>query len=272
LFRPLSSEDLEEAIKGLTRFYRLDLLDVAHKAMGIGISYHFPHSGERFMLQNILPKYIRHPEPTFFDVGANVGDYSKELSLQFPKSTIYAFEPNQETFAVAQKNLVSSNVHCYHLGLGAEPSQATIYTYAEEKISGHASLYKDVFLDLHKSTVLEQMNFQITTLDDFCAAHEINYIDFMKIDTEGHELEVLKGGSRMLREQRLGIIQFEFNSMHVISRAFLRDFYRLLDSYEMYRLDTDRLIPLFEYDTANEIFKYQNWLAISKSLSTGGGE
>jgi hypothetical protein len=49
----------------------------------------------------------------------------------------------------------------------------------------------------------------ITTIDQFCADNSIETIDFLKIDTEGHDLEVIKGASRILAEQKIGIVQAE---------------------------------------------------------------
>ena len=63
-------------------------------------------------------------------------------------------------------------------------------------------------------------------------------------------------------------MQFEFNEMNVISRVFLKDFYDLLgDEWDFFRLDTRKLIYLGRrYDSANEIFKFQNIVAIRKSF------
>jgi hypothetical protein len=102
-------------------------------------------------------------------------------------------------------------------------------------------------------------------LDDVAANEGVEYIDFLKIDTEGHELAVLSGGSRLLREKRIGHIQFEFNALHVFSRAFFRDFRNILSDYELYRLLPKGLLPLDTSITSTEIFGFQNILAVPKS-------
>jgi hypothetical protein len=89
----------------------------------------------------------------------------------------------------------------------------------------------------------------------------------LKIDTEGSELEVLKGAEKMLCNKKIDIIQFEFNSLNVISRVFLKDFYDILKDFSLYRINTNCLIPLPKYDTENEIFKYQNFLAVRRDLN-----
>jgi len=67
-----------------------------------------------------------------------------------------------------------------------------------------------------------------------------------------------------IAENKIKLLQFEFNEMNIISRVFLKDFYSLLRGFDFFRLDTQRLIPLPNYDATNEIFKFQNILAINK--------
>jgi hypothetical protein len=56
--------------------------------------------------------------------------------------------------------------------------------------------------------------------------------------------------------------------MNVISKVYFRDFYQLLsDNYDIYRLDTQKLIRINHYDTFLEIFKFQNIVAIIKNLT-----
>ena len=88
----------------------------------------------------------------------------------------------------------------------------------------------------------------------------------LKIDTEGYESEVLKGASRMISNELIDIIQLEFNEMNVISKVFLKDFYNMLPGYNFFRLDSNRLIALNNYNPANEIFLFQNIVAVKQNL------
>ena len=51
-----------------------------------------------------------------------------------------------------------------------------------------------------------------TTLDTFVEQHGIKNIDFLKIDTEGFELEVLQGAKQLLSEGKIGTVIFEYNA------------------------------------------------------------
>jgi hypothetical protein len=105
------------------------------------------------------------------------------------------------------------------------------------------------------------------TVDSYCE-NKIDRIDFMKIDVEGHEFEVLKGAVNMINDSRVSMIQFEFNEFNIFSKTFFRDYYRILKDYKLYRImPQNRLLPMGEYDSSHEIFRYQNILAIHNSLN-----
>jgi FkbM family methyltransferase len=225
-------------------------------------------SGESFLISEILPKYIsKHEKSVIFDVGANIGNYSSSLAEIYTSCFIYAFEPNFKTFNQLKKNTENlKRIIPINIGLSDKKKEKKIYTYLNELDSEHASLYKEVFSDLHKNNKITSLKINLDCLDEFCKNHKIDTIDFLKIDTEGHEMDVLKGGLQMINGGNIKIIQFEFNEMNIVSRVFLKDFYQILKAYKIYRLCETELIPLFHYDSINEIFKFQNIIAIHDKL------
>lgn len=226
-------------------------------------------SGEYFLISAILPKYIpTHKKATIFDVGANIGEYSLNLAAIYSNSFIYSFEPNVNTFNILREKVQTiKKVIPINLGLSDIAKKTEIYTYSNDLYSQHASIYREVLSDLHEDNCITSLKIELEKLDSFCEKHKIDSIDFLKIDTEGNELDVLKGSIQMINEGKIKIIQFEFNEMNIISRVFLRDFYQILKDYRIYRLSEKGLIPLFRYNSINEIFKFQNLLAIHKSIN-----
>ena len=69
---------------------------------------------------------------------------------------------------------------------------------------------------------------ELTTVDDYCAAHEISAINLLKIDTEGHDLLVMLGAQAMLDRRAISVLQFEYNHRWIAQRRFLRDAFELL--------------------------------------------
>ena len=245
---------------------RIDLLVLSYQRIGILKPQNSEISGEAFVIRGVLKRLMTMPKPIIFDVGANVGDYSSQLLDTYENTLIYAFEPNAYAFKMLAARLHKLGVRCHNLGLGSQVGSQELFTYRDELHSEHASVYESVLTELHKSKNNIKTAIEMTTIDYFCVREGIDFVDFLKIDTEGSELAVLQGAHDMIRQGRIGPIQFEFNEMNVVSRCFLRDFYIILRGYEFYRVDSTRLIPLGGYDSINEIFKFQNILAIPESM------
>jgi hypothetical protein len=65
---------------------------------------------------------------------------------------------------------------------------------------------------------------KISTIDDHCSDRGIAHIDLLKLDVEGHELDVLNGGSEMFRKSAIHRITFEFVCCNIATRTFFQDF------------------------------------------------
>ena len=136
---------------------------------------------------------IRMPVRVIFDVGANVGQTAKRFKNAFPDARIYSFEPVASTFALLQKNVSKlRGVTCFHTALGEQVKELQITTY-----TGKDSLLNSLHaVSMNSGGQVETIN--VNTGDAFCAANGINYVDILKIDTEGYELEVLEGCKGLL--------------------------------------------------------------------------
>ena len=223
------------------------------------------HGGEEYFISQVLPKIIRTKQPVFFDVGANIGKYSISLHERFPESVIYCFEPNPNTFDLLQKN-VSHFATTINKGLSHQSSEAELFMENQNDTSSWASMYKDVFTDLYPSEDVMKVSIELDTLDNFCS-DKISVINFLKIDTEGHELNVMKGAKNLINQNRVEIIQLEFNEMNIVSKVFLKDFYDLLShKFNFYRLLKDGMVALGNYTSLNEIFRYQDLILIKKEI------
>jgi hypothetical protein len=85
----------------------------------------------------------------------------------------------------------------------------------------------------------------------------LSRIDLLKIDTEGHELEVLHGARKLLAAGLIRVLHIEFNEMNVFSRVFLRDFRELLSRHTAYRM-LPGIISVSDSPLASELFAFQN--------------
>lgn len=244
------------------KFYKVNriLFNVALRGLGILNYKNDIASGERHFLKEYLSSCQK---PTVLDIGANEGSYIAHTLAMNESAHIFAFEPHPVTYsrlslrAAGLKNVTLVNAAC-----GSKAGQLVLYDYAGSIGTEHASLHARVIEEIHKGQS-DQHVVDVVDLDTFASAHGISVIDLLKIDTEGHELEVLKGARNLLRESRIRAIQFEFNEMNVVSRVFFKDFYDLLPNYKFYRLLRDGLVALDPYSALScELFAFQNIVAL----------
>jgi FkbM family methyltransferase len=247
------------------RLYRLNRGLFHASIRGMGVLNHKDRvvSGERSFLIGYLASIDK---PVVLDVGANVGDFSAEVLSANANALIYAFEPHPETFGrlaarfAERKNLTPVNAAC-----GSSHGDLTLYDFEESVGSSKASLHAGVIAEIHRRKHY-QRDVKVVDLDTQCAERDISEVHLLKVDTEGHELEVLKGAERLIRENRIKAIQFEFNEMNVISRVFFKDFIDLLPNYRFFRMLRDGLVPTEPYAPLwCELFAFQNIIALPKN-------
>ncbi|MGH7260995.1 MAG: FkbM family methyltransferase [Nitrospiraceae bacterium] len=218
--------------------------------------------GEANFLQRIAPQW--ESQPVVLDVGAHHGAYASLVKRYCQTARVFAFEPNPEACALLQRRALDEGFVAIEQGCGERTEKVLLYDYETKAGSVHASLYPDVLMRLHRENAVSR-EVQLLALDDFLDARQLSRVALVKIDTEGHELHVLKGLHRALAQNLIDVVQFEFNAMNVYSRVFLRDFYELLPAFEFYRLLPSGVIPLGEYCSVPcELFAYQNLVAVRK--------
>jgi FkbM family methyltransferase len=119
-----------------------------------------------------------------FDVGANVGEKSLYMSNLWPDADIHAFEPVATTFQTLRSNVgTAPRIRPWNVALSDSVGQAEIFL--DEQYSELSSM------NATRSGRSELIN--RTTLDAFASDRQIDRVDLLKIDTEGHEEAVLHG-------------------------------------------------------------------------------
>ena len=268
--RVISTNSAKYLIVRLSATANINLFELALNNQGI-LNYSSSElAGEDYFIEKFLPNYFKNiasENLILFDVGANIGKYTHALAKTFPQASIFSFEPNPNSFKLIKANIEkhiskSERIKILPVGLSSIVESKSIVSYQDSPGSSHTSIYKEVFDEFHQSKNNISIDAQFTTLDRICEDHKVDKIHLLKIDTEGHELEVLKGATNLIGQNKIDIIQFEFGECHVYSRVFLRDFYLLLKGFKFYRLLPDRLLPLGEHSPAHEIFRFQNIIAI----------
>lgn len=112
----------------------------------------------------------------------------------------------------------------------------------------------------------EEVN--VLTLDS-CQQLAFVQPDLVKMDVEGHELEVLKGVTETLRSVQ--VVQFEFGGRNIDSKTFFQDFYCFFRDYgfDIFRLQQRGLLPAESYTQLDETFATTNYFAQRRQASRG---
>ncbi|HEV7264347.1 MAG TPA: FkbM family methyltransferase [Falsiroseomonas sp.] len=141
-----------------------------------------------------------------FDIGANDGRTALRLIRHLPaQPRIFSFEPVGSTYqTLVERTSSHPNVRCFQLGMGAEAGPKTMYLH---DISAMNSVNPESNPDWGRRGRTETI--QITTLDRFTSEQHIEKIHLLKIDVEGHDLEVLQGGENALSAGLVDFIQIE---------------------------------------------------------------
>ncbi len=141
-----------------------------------------------------------------FDVGANIGQTRMYFRFHVPSAKIYSFEPVQATFRQLQSSAVTdTNCVLENMALGDEAGEKVIRLFDAE-MTVLNSLRDDV---MNKAANAREEKIKIDTLDHYCSSRGINKIDLLKIDTEGFEINVLKGAEQMLQAGKISFVYCE---------------------------------------------------------------
>jgi FkbM family methyltransferase len=127
-----------------------------------------------------------------FDVGANVGKVARNFSVCFPNAQIYCFEPVSKTYCdLCEATAKNANISCFKCGISDFSGVA--------RISSEKNSERSRIIEKHGDGEDSKEQIELTTIDKFCEAHAIKRIDMVKTDTEGYDLQVLRGVEEMLR-------------------------------------------------------------------------
>lgn len=177
-------------------------------------------NGEHWLLEHVL-KAAPTPQ-VLLDIGANKGDWTAHaLGLtNVPNQVhVHAFEPSQSTRSMLTSRFV-------------ENPAVTVQPYALSDSVGKADFYSSEdgagTNSLSPSSGMNVEVAELTTIDRFLQQLGIEKVAMAKIDTEGFDLLVLRGAEQSLRDERIDVVQFEYNWRWLMNHACLRDVFTLI--------------------------------------------
>tara|TARA_B100000900_G_C20518388_1_gene691082 strand:+ start:185 stop:1036 length:852 start_codon:yes stop_codon:yes gene_type:complete len=171
-----------------------------------------------------------------FDVGANVGEYSKILQqhlveIDSDKKMIFSFEPSMDNINKIRK-LKLKNVSLINCAVSDKNGSTSFFKSKNRNNSAGDSLFDMNAIGYSANT--KKRIIKTVTLDNFCSKRKINHIKFLKMDIEGGEFHALLGSRSLLKNGAIDIIQFEYGHAARAARVSLFDIIQLLEKYKYY--------------------------------------
>lgn len=142
-------------------------------------------------------------ESVIFDIGGHSGQYAKLLAHIAKRGRVYTFEPASYSRSIlnfALKVNSFDNIDVVAKGLGDAPGTLTLSTPLKSKGTfkyGLAHMGED-----DRDGNIHHEDVDMTTIDLFAKAVELQRLDFVKLDVEGWELRILKGGAETIQRYR----------------------------------------------------------------------
>ncbi len=249
---------------GLQRFFEL-MYSASLYGMNYGKGGNIKNSGELSAIKYVKRKLGNQDKALIlFDVGANRGNYSIALAENFSgiDFRIHSFEPSVHIFQELMKTIgANNNISPSNIGFGETTESMKLFSRGYLSLSGLTSVYQRR-LDHYGIELSHNETIQLKRIDEYCREKNIERINFLKLDVEGHEHKCLIGAGDMLKSKKIDFIQFEFGGCNIDSRTYFQDFWYLLkDDYDFYRIVKNGLAPIKKYNERLEVFKNINFLA-----------
>ena len=197
--------------KAISRFFGMQLFGPiyggelkGYKFLSDTYKEYFSSSYDKDSFDIVLNEIKKKPAAVIYDMGANIGYFSLLCSVSSgSKATIYAFEPIPSNMSILCRHILMNKIENIipvnlavsdHLGLvdfSADNSSVS-YTYKQSsEYYGNRAINMKVAI-INLDTLMNQFNFSMP--------------DVLKIDVEGAEYDVLKGGVELIKKHRPKIL------------------------------------------------------------------
>lgn len=211
-------------------------------------------------IKNVAKKLKLNETKKILDIGANFGVQSLQFAKEFKDSKIFSIEPTNYAFSKMKKNFdlnknLLGNLFPYQMFFGEKNQDLPKSIYSswnldskEKKHFKHCGITKDT------------SNASSTTLDEFVNINNIENVDFIKLDVDGFELDVLKGGINFLKKNKPPIFM-------ELAPYLYKEF-----GYEIEKL-TNFLVSLeYKFYNLKKIKQIKNIDSYSKMIKDGSSE
>ena len=154
----------------------------------------------------------QQPGPVCIDGGAHHGDFTALVLNCLNRPSVHAFEPTPEVFSQLQtRHADSPGVSLFNEGLSDTEGELTLHLSSNAALNSFLPMTSTGANYYGKPHEQGQITARTHTLDRHAEQHQIKRIDLLKIDTQGTELQVLKGAEKLLKAGQIQSVLLEIN-------------------------------------------------------------
>ncbi len=212
---------------------------------------------------NACLSLLRTKPNIFIDIGANKGLYTQGVLNEIGSIEAHVFEPSELNYKILKDKFSFSNkIKINKIALSNSTSKAKLFS--DIPGSGLGSLTKRR-LDHFDIEMDNEEEVDLIRFDEYWNKNS-TIIDYVKIDVEGHELDVLEGFGQLILKTKL--IQFEFGGCNIDTRTYFQDFWYFFRerNFIIYRITPRGFLPIPIYKEKYEFFQTTNYIALNKSF------
>ena len=151
----------------------------------------------------------------FYDVGSNIGGYSIYAAHKHKNIKVFSFEPVNVNFEIIKKNIFINkltNIYPFQIGISDKTKLTNIYLSDIREGNSGAQLDNPINEHGEKFEALDVQKIICMSLDSLTNEYEFPLPNYLKIDVDGLEREIISGGSNLLKSQSLESILIELNT------------------------------------------------------------
>ena len=208
------------AIRRALRIFDPLLSRLELRATGLDLRSSISHD-QRLVL-TVLAGALRDPGTVVYDIGAASGEFSCAFASVSTVDQVIAFEPLADSYdALVTRTHDLANVRTFRLALGDEPAVLGLNRSAWRNTSSFLAVNDLMRRNFPLAAQLEAVeNVEVARLDDVVRQHELPPPDVVKIDVQGFEDRVIRGGRRTLRGARACVVETSLRPMYDGSPLF----------------------------------------------------
>lgn len=164
----------------------------------------------------IVADLVGRPDPVVVDGGAHLGDMVEKFGALLPQAEFHCFEPDPELGQILTcKYAGNKKIHVILAALGDKPGKAKLNINASRPTNSLLSSPNFLEPDLKQlCELVEQVEVDVKTIDEYCRANSIGRVDVIKLDLQGYDFLALKGAMASLDKATVVLVEVLFKEIY----------------------------------------------------------